>query len=449
MSAAAEHAHCNTTIHTAQLLNERLDMMATVKILDRWEDGKLTPVPDDARVMAHRGGGVSDPFFATVYVDDYLLMAVQHSDDDATALTASASLASDHVRLFGPGETGVTPTLAPKKSTDWNTTIDALGFTTNSHTTRISLTREKIEAIANLLHDQWPSRRRSARARDVLSIAGKLWNLTYVVRAGRYFVWRLSRLTGLHDERHPRNQNVVPLGSEFHADLSFWKWAISQKLLQPGEAVFAPCYTAVRRPAKRHYLSDASFEAMGGYCIEHRIYWRYDLPPELTQELKEKAERRETCTITINLLERLGMVVTAWRMLEMRGDAPEAVEDPIAMRGDNVAAVTRINRCGGARDKRACLLMRMLGRLKIKGEWSHDAKLMPGVQNTLTDGISRWSRTEIAEWIRDVTNSHAWAEQPIGPRRNEIFGIVLQTKNLQTRHDDSLWRIMANAGDNA
>ena len=123
------------------------------------------------------------------------------------------------------------------------------------------------------------------------------------MRAGRYFVWSLLRLTGLHDERHPRNQNVVPLGSEFHADISSWKWAISRKLLQSGEAVFAPCYTAVRRPAKRQYLSDVSFEAVGGYCIEHRIYWRYDLPHELTQELQEKAERRETCTIVINLLE--------------------------------------------------------------------------------------------------------------------------------------------------
>ena len=56
MSAAAEHAHCNTTIHTAQLLNEGVDMMAHVKIVDRWEDGKPTPVPDDARVTAHGGG---------------------------------------------------------------------------------------------------------------------------------------------------------------------------------------------------------------------------------------------------------------------------------------------------------------------------------------------------------------------------------------------------------
>ena len=118
-------------------------MMANVKIVDRWEEVKPTPVPDDAKIRAHRGRGKFDPFFATMCVDDYLLMRVQRSDHDTTALTASASLASDHVRLFGPGETGATPILAPKKSTDWHTTIDPLGFTINSNIMRVSLTREK------------------------------------------------------------------------------------------------------------------------------------------------------------------------------------------------------------------------------------------------------------------------------------------------------------------
>ena len=61
--------------------------------------------------------------------------------------------------------------------------------------------------------------------------------------------------------------------------------------------------------------------------------------------------------------------MTAWVMLELARDTPESVGDPIVMRGDNVAAVTWVNRCGGARDKRACLLMKMLGRLEIKGGW--------------------------------------------------------------------------------
>ena len=55
--------------------------------------------------------------------------------------------------------------------------------------------------------------------------------------------------------------------------------------------------------------------------------WRYDLPAALTAELKRKAELREICTITIHLLERLGMVVTAWVMLENVGDHPSVERD--------------------------------------------------------------------------------------------------------------------------
>ena len=60
-----------------------------------------------------RGGGRQT--LSHRYMGDYLLFRVQQSDDDTTAITASASLASHHERLFGPGETGVTPILAPKK----------------------------------------------------------------------------------------------------------------------------------------------------------------------------------------------------------------------------------------------------------------------------------------------------------------------------------------------
>ena len=103
-----------------------------------------------------------------MYVDDYVLIRVHHSDDDKTALTASASLASDHVRLFRPGEVGETPVLANKKSTDWELTIDALGFNINSHTLKKSYPREKNEAIRRLLGDHWPPSRHQGK------VAGKL-----------------------------------------------------------------------------------------------------------------------------------------------------------------------------------------------------------------------------------------------------------------------------------
>ena len=136
---------------------------------------------------------------------------------------------------------------------------------------RISLAREKTEAIKAV----WTItglRTDDAPKQGTSSASGKLWNLTYVVRAGRYFVWRLLRLTGLHDERNPRNQHSGRLGRELHADLLVLKWATNRKLLQIGEATSAPCYTALKRPAKRHYLSDASFQAVGGYCVEKKVF---------------------------------------------------------------------------------------------------------------------------------------------------------------------------------
>ena len=136
---------------------------------------------------------------------------------------------------------------------------------------RISFPREKADAIRRLLRDQGPTSRRQAKARDVLSMAGKLWNLTHVVQAGRYFVWRLLRLTGLHDSRGSKNQNhTVELGREFTLTLFFGSGRLIELLLEE-EALSAPCYTAIRRPPKRHYLSDASFEAVGGFCVERKV----------------------------------------------------------------------------------------------------------------------------------------------------------------------------------
>ena len=97
--------------------------------------------------------------------------------------------------------------------------------------------------------------------------------------------------------------------------------------------------------------------------------------------------------------------MTAWLLLE---NEKTASGDPLLMRGDNVAAVTWATRCGRAKNKRACLLMKMLGCLQIKGGWSHVAKHIPGAQNPQADGISRWPRTQLAARVRKSNNSEDW-----------------------------------------
>ena len=86
-----------------------------------------------------------------MYVDDFIIASVQRNASDQTALIASDSVASEDVRLFGRGEKGETPILTPKKNTAWNSTVDALGFTINTHNMQISVTNERLEAIRCIL----------------------------------------------------------------------------------------------------------------------------------------------------------------------------------------------------------------------------------------------------------------------------------------------------------
>ena len=111
-----------------------------------------------------------------MYVDDFIMARVQADHTDQSALVASASLASDHICLFGHGEADATLILASKKSTDWDTTADLLGFTENTHTLRIAVTEGKIAAIRFTLKHEWPLTRKQDSAQELLSVAGKLWN---------------------------------------------------------------------------------------------------------------------------------------------------------------------------------------------------------------------------------------------------------------------------------
>ena len=71
---------------------------------------------------------------------------------------------------------------------------------------------------------------------------------------------------------------MVELDRDFHADLLFRKWAKTHELLLEGKAPSVPRYTVIKRHAKRRYLSDESFEAVGGFCVENMVFLRYDLP---------------------------------------------------------------------------------------------------------------------------------------------------------------------------
>ena len=78
--------------------------------------------------------------------------------------------------------------LAPKTSTDWDATIDAPWVYRQFPHSEDTLSLSENRRNKTLLHDHWPASKCRVKAREVLSMAGKLWTLAYAVRAGRYFL---------------------------------------------------------------------------------------------------------------------------------------------------------------------------------------------------------------------------------------------------------------------
>ena len=157
-------------------------------------------------------------------------------------------------------------------------------------------------------------------------------------KGGPIFCLATLALTGLHKSARTkeRTRRVVDLGWEFHNDIAFWKWAIDQQLVRKGESLCAPIYDHTMRAPSRRYYSDASFTAIGGFCPELKVYWRYSLAEALTLELKKQSVRKQAGSSTINLLESIGMMVSAFVMQIMEKDRPEYAGDTVLLQGDNV-----------------------------------------------------------------------------------------------------------------
>ena len=57
-------------------------MMCHERITKPWKVGKPTQVLRETEIPPAKGGGRLNPFFTTVYVDDYLLAKVQQDSND-------------------------------------------------------------------------------------------------------------------------------------------------------------------------------------------------------------------------------------------------------------------------------------------------------------------------------------------------------------------------------
>ena len=105
-----------------------------------------------------------------------------------------------------------------------------------------------------------------------------------------------------------------------------------------------------------------------------------------------------------------------------------------------MSAVSWVNRCGGSRNRRAGIIMRMLGRMEIESGWCQVTKHIPGVKNRLADGISRWPEEEMKNNVNPLTQEQGWKREEL-TGGNIVLDGILNLNLPKERIDDHLWSL--------
>ncbi|CAN0043129.1 unnamed protein product, partial [Choristocarpus tenellus] len=331
------------------------------------------------------GGGEEDQFFARMYVDDSILVEPQWFEDGRRLLLATNSLVSDHIRLLGKREIDEPPILSAKKLTGWHTTQVVVGWKIDTEAMTIALPEGKLVKLKGWL-EEWPESKSVARVQEVWVLLGRLFHMSYVIRPGKCFLWIAKGGEQVEQREGAREANrEIRIGPEFKEDLNWWRWVVEHGLAEEGENLCSPFLGFVSRLPGMTWYSDACFSAVGGYNVETGKWWRYEFPEHVKKEIKRSVIRGERGSISINVLELLGMVMNAWVLvMKVKGRA-KTKGDLVLLRGDNYSAVHWFRKCGGAKDKRAGGLMRIMGVLEIAGEWPFAAEHVAGKKNELAD----------------------------------------------------------------
>ena len=83
-----------------------------------------------------------------------------------------------------------------------------------------------------------------------------------------------------------------------------------------------------------------------GLLPKTKVYWRYNLNPVLSRLLNNQTVTKGENANTANLLELGGMTMAAYVTQVFLHDRPDTQGYPVLLRGDNVEALSWINRCG-------------------------------------------------------------------------------------------------------
>jgi hypothetical protein len=366
-------------------------------------------------------------FFGKWYVDDGMLVELLWNLERMYYATRYCTTV--HIRMLGAPSNGLPCVVPKKKQTNWSTQEEFLGWMVDTREMTVSLSAKKLGELKELLG--WWKDRKKVTARDVWKLTGKLYWCSLAVRTGRYFTRRLIKLTMKKGNRKtvlPTQEIIV--GVEAMRDIGMWTWLVEEggKGEEGKEWVMkAPIAFHVEVPHTRELLSDASHTAIAGYDPSLKIWWRYDLTENQIARLihGKVGQVKDPDGLHVNLLELVGMVVTAWITVIELGERPEIIGQSIRCLGDNMVSVAQLKKAGGAKNERACSAIRVMAAMEVTSKWSFKSKHIPGKLNVFADKFSRLRREQIAQWLA-ARGEGEWKEYPLeGTRAEKIITSLL------------------------
>ena len=102
-----------------------------------------------------------------------------------------------------------------------------------------------------------------------------------------------------------------------------------------------------------------------------------------------------------------------------------------------MSAVSCVNECVGAKDRRAGQLMKLLGRMEITSKWGHITKHILRVDDVLADSTSRWPENKVHENVARLTNQDdCWREHNIQVHGRKFFSLAKQATRRKIGRTD-------------
>ena len=116
--------------------------------------------------------------------------------------------------------------------------------------------------------------------------------------------------------------------------MSFWRLLVTGELGSPAGHLSAPLYRSFSQSPTFTLWLDASGDAMGGYFLGPELgsgaWWRFEFDVDVRARLH--ATVRDWNDLSINVLEPLAIVVTAWNFVTQSDARPSYARDTVLMR---------------------------------------------------------------------------------------------------------------------